>query len=161
MSSKRLSAIVVQQLEAVREQFIASTAGLHEGMAAFCPVVDMMTAAQHIAHAAQVIDWLSEGAFDPQGFNLDFDPQIARVREVSSLQAARDWFDRSIAAAILAFQNLDDDQLLSKLPEGPVLGGMPRLLIPAAMAEHTSHHRGALAVYARLSGGCPASPYGL
>ena len=156
-----LRTVAVQQLESVREQFLISTAGLHEGIAAFRPVEGMMTVAQHIAHAAQVIEWLTQGAFDPNGFDLDFEPQIARVMAITSLEAARGWFEKSITAAILAFQDLDDHELLVPMPEGPVMGGMPRFLVPSVIAEHTSHHRGALTVYARLNGIAPESPYGL
>jgi uncharacterized damage-inducible protein DinB len=161
MDLLKLRAVAVRQLESVREQFHISTAGLSEGTAAFCPVEGMMTVAQHIAHAAQVIEWLTRGAFHPDGFDLDFEPQIARAMAVTSLQEARAWFERSITDAIVAFKDLDDDQLLAPLPEGPVMGGMPRLVIPTAIAEHTSHHRGALAVYARLIGIVPESPYGM
>lgn len=157
-----LSALAVRQLEAVREQFQVSTAGFSEGLAGFRPSDGMMTVAQHIAHAAQVIDWLMAGAFRPEGFDLDFEPQIERTTGVPSLTAARDWFESSISQAISTFAaGLDDLQLLEPLPEGPVLGGLPRLSIPAAIAEHTSHHRGALAVYARLNEIVPESPYGM
>lgn len=156
-----LCTVAVKQLESVREQFHASTAGLHEGIAAFRPVEGMMTVAQHVAHAAQVIEWLTQGAFNPEGFDLDFEPQIARVMAVTSLEAARGWFEKSITGAILAFQDLEDHELLAAMPEGPVLGGMPRFVVPSVIAEHTSHHRGALTAYARLNGIVPESPYGL
>ncbi len=156
-----MNQLVVNQLEAVREQFRTSTAGLHEGISEFRPVEGMMTVAQHVAHAAQVIEWLLRGAFHPEGFDLDFEPQIARVMAVRSLHAAQEWFERAIAEAIRAFREVADAELLAVLPEGPVMGGMPRLLIPVAMAEHTSHHRGALAVYARLNQITPESPYGV
>lgn len=156
-----LNSFVVKQLEAVREQFNASTAGLHEGIAEFRPTDDAMTAAQHIAHAAQVIDWLLEGAFSPGGFDLDFDSHIERTMAVRSLAVARELFEGSITGAILAFRDLDDSEILTLLPDGPVLSGLPRLAIPVAIAEHTSHHRGALAVYARLNNVTPKSPYGI
>jgi uncharacterized damage-inducible protein DinB len=40
------------------------------------------------------------------------------------------------------------------------MGGEPRLAIVGAICEHTAHHRGALAVYARLLGYAPPIPYG-
>jgi uncharacterized damage-inducible protein DinB len=151
----------VAQLRAVREQFNTSAGDLGEGLSGFRPRDGMMTAAQHMAHAAQVIDWLVEGGFTPTGFDLDFEPQIARVMAVTSLTAAKEWFERSIGNAISVFAVSSDAELMAPLPEGPVMGRMPRLLIAGAIAEHTSHHRGALAVYARLNNVVPQSPYGL
>lgn len=156
-----LGVLAVGQLRAVREQFGLSAAGLDESMSSFRPAEGMMSVAQHVAHAAQVIDWLLEGAFRAEAFDVDFEPQIVRSMEVSSLAAARDWFEESMAQAIGVFEGLDDQALLKLLPEGPVLGGMPRLAIAGAIAEHTSHHRGALAVYARLNHVAPQSPYGM
>ncbi len=46
------------------------------------------------------------------------------------------------------------------LPEGPVMGGAPRMAIISAIEEHTAHHRGALSVYSRLLGLGPPVPYG-
>lgn len=156
-----LNFIVIKQLEAMRDQFRLSSAPLGEHDSEFKPAEEMMTVAQQVAHAAQVIDWLREGALSTQGFDLDFEPQIARVMATASLEEARRWFEDAIARSIASFGALGDPELLALLPEGPVLGGLPRLMAPAAMAEHTSHHRGALAVYARLRGVSPASPYGM
>jgi uncharacterized damage-inducible protein DinB len=155
-----LSVLAVEQLRVVREQFETSAGVLDERVAAFRPHEGMMTVAQHIAHAAQVIDWLVEGAFG-SGFDLEFEPRIARVMAVSSVAAAKEWFASSIEQSIRRFGELGDEELMSLLPEGPVMGGMPRLAVVTAIAEHTSHHRGALAVYARLNDRVPASPYGV
>jgi uncharacterized damage-inducible protein DinB len=40
-----------------------------------------------------------------------------------------------------------------------IMGGAPRAAIFSGMADHTAHHRGALAVYARLTGKTPEMPY--
>jgi uncharacterized damage-inducible protein DinB len=48
---------------------------------------------------------------------------------------------------------------MAPIADGPVLPGQPRAAIIAAIAEHTAHHRGALAVYARLLGYAPPIPY--
>lgn len=156
-----LSELAVAQLQAVRDQFESSAGTLEESMAGFRPRDGMMTVAEHVAHAAQVIDWLIEGAFAQTGFDLDFEAQIARVMAVPSLAAARNWFDRSLIQAIRAFENRSDAELMTLLPDGPVLGGLPRLVVAVAISEHTSHHRGALSVYARMNDIVPQSPYGL
>lgn len=156
-----LKFFVTKQLEAAREQFRLSSSQLEESVSGYRPAEEMMTVAQHVAHAAQVIDWLREGAFSAEGFDLDFDPQIARVMATTSLREAQRWFEESISHSIEKFGALEDADLLRLLPDGPVMGGLPRLMVPAAIAEHTSHHRGALAVYARMKGIRPSSPYGM
>lgn len=120
----------------------------------------MMTTAQQVAHAAQTIDWFVGGAFDPAGFSLDFEADMAQVKTCTSLDAARAWFEKAVAAAKLAFGGQTDDVLLAPLPAGPIMGGAPRFAVIGAIADHTAHHRGALTVYARLNGLVPPMPYG-
>lgn len=119
-----------------------------------------MTTAQQVAHAARVIDWFMEGAFRPEGFDLDFDEQIKLVLAVKSLAAARTWFERSVFSAIETLRGQTDAELTESLPPGPVMGGMPRIAIIGAITDHTAHHRGALTAYARMNGIAPLDPYG-
>jgi uncharacterized damage-inducible protein DinB len=44
------------------------------------------------------------------------------------------------------------------LPEG-IMSGLPKRAILHGMADHTAHHRGSLAVYARMLGKVPPMPY--
>jgi uncharacterized damage-inducible protein DinB len=53
-----------------------------------------------------------------------------------------------------------DADLMTLLPPGPIMGGVPRMAIFGAITDHTAHHRGALTVYARVSGIVPPMPYG-
>jgi hypothetical protein len=39
------------------------------------------------------------------------------------------------------------------------MGGAPRASIIDGLTDHTAHHRGSLAVYARLRGKTPPMPY--
>jgi uncharacterized damage-inducible protein DinB len=50
---------------------------------------------------------------------------------------------------------------MAPLPDGTVLGGMPRIGIVREIVDHTAHHRGALTVYARLKNIIPPDHYGL
>ena len=52
-----------------------------------------------------------------------------------------------------------DADLMMPLPSGPIMGGVPRMAIFSAITDHTAHHRGALTVYARISGVVPPMPY--
>jgi uncharacterized damage-inducible protein DinB len=150
----------VGQLCAAQEFFNRSTRNLTEAHSAVVPAKGMMTAAQQVAHTAQTVEWFMEGAFRPEGFNLDFEGQFGRVAACTSLTAARAWFERALEAAKATVSAKSDAELLAPLPEGPVMGGLPRIAIFGSITDHTAHHRGALTVYARLQGVVPPMPYG-
>ena len=118
-----------------------------------------MTTAQQVAHAAQTIDWFLEGAFRPEGFGMDFEAMAKDVAAVTSLAAARAWFDKAVAAASATVGSKSDAELSTPLPPGPIMGGMPRLAIVGAITDHTAHHRGVLTLHARLNGIVPPMPY--
>ena len=59
-----------------------------------CPLTGPPRRASQIGHVAQTIDWFVEGAFDPDGFNLDFEAHDKEVRAVTSIDEARAWFKR-------------------------------------------------------------------
>ena len=82
-----------QQLAAAKEWFDRSTRTLSEEDSSFAPEKDAFTTAQQVAHVAQTIDWFIEGAFRPEGFDMDFGALDQEVRKVESLTAAREWLD--------------------------------------------------------------------
>lgn len=90
---------------------------------------------------------------------MDFEGQMAQVMEVNSLAAAREWYDRAQFNATETIGKMGDAELNSPLPDGPIMGGAPKLAIVGAIADHTAHHRGALSVYTRLLGKVPPMPY--
>ena len=59
----------VTELESTEQFFNRSTRSLTEEHSGVKPAPDVMTAAQQVAHAAQMIDWFIEGAFRPEGFD--------------------------------------------------------------------------------------------
>ncbi|MBI2423264.1 MAG: DinB family protein [Candidatus Hydrogenedentes bacterium] len=149
---------LVAELKATLDYFKRSTAVLSDAEEDFRPTPDMMTTAQQVAHVANTVDWFLEGAFRPQGFNMDFEAIEKPVHAVASLGAARAWVDRSFAAAIAKIQGLSEAELLAPLPPG-IMEGAPRYAVVYALMDHTAHHRGALTVYTRLNGKTPAMPY--
>jgi uncharacterized damage-inducible protein DinB len=150
----------VAELSSAQEFFNRSTRNLTEAHSSVVPAEGMMTAAQQVAHAAQTVEWFMEGAFRPEGFDLDFEKHAKATGACKSLTVARDWFERAMAAAKQRMATLTDAELLAPLPEGPVMGGLPRMAIFSSITDHTAHHRGALTVYARLQGVVPPMPYG-
>lgn len=149
----------VQLLKDTKEWFDRSTRCLTEEDSTFAPSEGAMTAAQQVAHVAQTVDWFMEGAFRPEGFDMDFEAAGAKIMKVQSLTAAREWADRAFAAAIEKTSAKSAEDLAVKLPEGMVMGGAPRFVIFGAIQDHTAHHRGVLTVYSRLRGHTPAMPY--
>jgi uncharacterized damage-inducible protein DinB len=147
------------ELESAREFFNRSTRSLTEAHSAFAPAEGMMTTAQQVAHVAQTIDWFVEGAFRPEGFSQDWEAQAKVLAGCTSLEQARAWFERALANAKAKVASMSDADLLTPLPEGPIMGGAPRFAIFGAITDHTAHHRGALTVYARLNGIVPPMPY--
>ena len=108
---------------------------------------------------AQTVSWFFEGALRPEGFDTDFEALEHETMNVTSLDAARKALDRAFAEAEQAALGHSAAEWAEPLPEGPIMGGMPRFAIIGGTNDHTAHHRGALTVYARLRGHVPAMPY--
>ena len=149
----------VEQLAKAEEYFNRSADCLQEKDSGFKPEDGSRTAAQQVAHCAQTIDWFLDGVFGANGFDLDFSKFDTEIEDVTSLTAAREWLTGSFQKAREAFGSKTMEELSQTLPEGPVMGGAPRLAAVSAIVEHTAHHRGALTVYSRLAGYTPNMPY--
>lgn len=150
---------LLAELDAAQEFFDRSTGSLTEDDSSFAPVDGVYTTAQQVAHAAQTIDWFVEGAFRPEGFDMNFEAHDAKVRGVTSLTEARAWFAKSVDSLRSVIASTSEEGWMQPLPEGPVMGGQPRAAIFGGITDHTAHHRGALTVYARLRGRTPPMPY--
>lgn len=149
----------IDELSSAHDFFTRSTRNLTEAHSGFAPAPGMMTLAQQVAHAAHTIDWFMEGAFRPQGFDVNFEEHAKQVAAVTSLAAARAWFDKAIASAKATVATKTDADLMVPLPKDGIMGGAPRFAVFSALTDHTAHHRGALTVYARLQGVVPPMPY--
>jgi len=148
-----------KELRLSREFFERSTRTLDESDSEFTPQEGMMSAAQHVAHAAHTIDWFINGAARSEGFDLDFSKLATALARVKSLGDARASLAKAYDEAIQFLAGKSAEELARPLPPGPVMGGEPVSDIVWAIVEHTAHHRGALTVYARLRGKVPPMPY--
>ena len=90
---------LLAQLDSVHEWFNRSTGQLTEDDSGFVPTDGVFTVASQVAHAAHTIDWFIDGAFNPQGFAMDFEEAERAIRAVTSLTAARAAMTRAIAEA--------------------------------------------------------------
>jgi len=151
---------LLKEIETVRQFFERSTDCLTEEDSGFAPKQGMYTASQHVAHAAQSIEWFIDGMFSPKGFDLNFEEHIQAAINCTSLKDAREWFTKAVNAAVETISSKNDDELQAAIAEGPIMGGAPRFAVVGAISEHTAHHRGALTIYSRLLGHEPKMPYG-
>lgn len=150
---------LIAELKSTKQFFDTSTRCLTEDDSTFAPVEGMWTVAQQVAHAAQTVDWFFQGAFRPEGFDMDFEKHGKEVAGVRSLEAARAWLDAAFARAIEAISSRSAEEMNALLPPNPILGEVPRAVVVSSVVDHTAHHRGALTVYSRLRGKVPAMPY--
>lgn len=150
---------LVKQLRETKQYFDRSTRCLTEADSSFAPIEGTWTVAQQVAHVAQTVDWFIEGAFRPEGFDMDWGKLADEVARVQSLGEARAWLDKAFNRATEFLSDRTPEELAQPLPAGEIMGGEPRFVIVEAIADHTAHHRGALTVYSRLRGHVPAMPY--
>ncbi|MBU1702033.1 MAG: DinB family protein [Candidatus Eisenbacteria bacterium] len=146
-------------LTQVKAFFNRTIRNLDEEDSNFAPTPEAFTAAQQVAHTAQTIDWFVKGAFDPEGFSMDFEGAHKEISAVTSLSEAKAWFDRSMDNAVKVFENRSMEEINQMIPKNPIING-PRHVIVGGISDHTAHHRGALSLYSRLCGKIPPMPYG-
>ena len=150
---------LARQLNAVQAYFEKTVSCFEEADGEFAPKEGQFTVAQQIAHTAQTIEWFFEGAFRPQGFNMEFEELEGEVRAITSLEDAMAWFGSAMQEAHAAVEGSAPDAWDEPI-RGKLMAGMPRRAIVSGIADHTAHHRGALTVYARLLDREPPMPYG-
>jgi uncharacterized damage-inducible protein DinB len=154
-----LSSQIIARLESIHQFFSNATECLAEEDSKFSPKEGMHTVAQHVAEVAHTIDWFVEGAFGDKGFDLDFDAGQKKIMGFKSLTKARRKLDKAIDRAVKAVEGKTDGELLRLLPAESPMEGQPIETVFWAITDHTAHHRGVLAVYARLLGKSPRIPY--
>lgn len=147
-----------ESIRTSKKFFDNATRCFDEADSTFAPKLGMFTLAQQVAHTAQAIEWFVDGAFRSEGMDTNFEAAEKAIRGVTSLKDARAWMDRACAHAIDVIDKKSAADLERPIA-GAIMAGDPRKAIFEAIADHTAHHRGALAVYARLIGKVPPMPY--
>ena len=149
---------LTRQLQATQAYFEKTISCFQEADGEFAPKEGQFTVAQHIAHAAQIVEWFFEGAFRPQGFNMAFEELDADVRAITSLEDALAWWRTALQEAHRSIEGSAPESWDEPI-RGALMAGAPRRSILGGIGDHTAHHRGALAVYARLLDRDPPMPY--
>jgi len=155
----QVSMALAEELKATLKFFQTTLSVFDEGDAGFAPNEELYTVAGHVAHTADSVGWFIEGAFG-EGWEMDFDGLIARAKAVTSLQEATEWLDRAFANAVEVVGSASNETLYEPIPDTRIMEGAPRIAVVSGIVDHTAHHRGSLAVYARLVGKVPPMPYG-
>lgn len=154
-----LKSDALYEIQTTRHFFHRSTRCLTEADSGFRATPETMTVAQQVAHTAQTLDWLRDGMFD-DNWDMDFEKAVAVTSAFTSLDAARMELDAAWDRLQARVEAATEEELASSLADNPILGVRPRYSAMNAVVDHTGHHRGALAVYARLAGKVPEMPYG-
>lgn len=150
---------LVQELKSTRYFLKNVLKAFSEADSGFAPYPEMFTVAQQVAHIAQVAEWFMDGAFNPAGFDLNFEQHVAEVKGYTSLSEATARMERTFAQAIELVSGKSMAEMSEPLPAGPIMGGAPRLAVVGGIMDHTAHHRGMLSVYLRALGRTPPMPY--
>jgi uncharacterized damage-inducible protein DinB len=153
-----LKAEARENLEFARQCFDNSTRVLADAERAFSPTPESMTVIGHVVHVARTIDWFREGGFDGV-WRMEFGAMVKEGAKVTSLAEARAMLRSAWDRLGAVIDGATDAVLAAELPTNPILQGR-RYHVIEGILDHTAHHRGALAVYARLQGKTPAMPYG-
>lgn len=146
-------------LETSRKFFKATAEVLTDEDSDFRPVEGMFTTAHVIGHTAQTVEWFVDAVFTDKGFDMNFEGAHEALEAVKTVSEALAWLDRAHDRAVAEFGKLSPEQLHATIPDNPIMGPVPKIAVVSAMTDHTAHHRGALAVYARLRGKTPKMPY--
>ena len=151
---------LIEQVKTVRQFFLNTISCLSEEDSAFAPKDEMYTVAQLVGHTADTVRWFFDGAFGPNGFDMNFEDYPERMKKYRSLKQAIEDFEGAIEYAIGTITGVDETELIARIREDQIMAGAPKMAVVGALADHTAHHRGALGVYARLLGKVPQMPYG-
>ncbi|MGI9626896.1 MAG: DinB family protein [Longimicrobiales bacterium] len=148
----------VIELQGCQKRFNTTISIFEESDASFAPNPGLYTVAGHIAHTADSVDWFVEGAFG-KGWDMDFEAMIARAKAATNLAESVAWLDRAFANAIDVVGHLSEAELFAPITDKRIMEGAPRSSVISGITDHTAHHRGSLAVYARLIGKEAPMPY--
>jgi len=148
----------VMQLRTMQRFFHNSISVLEEADSGFRPHEKAWTVAQQMRHTGFTIDWFVEGAVG-KGFAENWEEQMAYFSQAVSFDAEKQSFDNSVDQACKVFGSLTEEQLDALMKENPIFGRLPIRVAVGGIVDHTAHHRGALATYARIIGKEPRMPY--
>jgi uncharacterized damage-inducible protein DinB len=153
-----LKSEALAEIEGTRKFFERTTSVFEEADSGFRATPETMSIAAMVAHVAQTIDWFREGGFEDR-WRTDFAEMTAATDRVESLGVARKWLDEAWERLRAAVAAMPEAKLEQSIRPNPILPERPRYYVIEGLVDHTAHHRGSLAVFARLLGRLPPMPY--
>ncbi len=151
---------LIQELTVTENFFLKTIDCLSADDALYRPDPAMYTVTSHLDHVADSVTWFIEGAFKhADGFAMNFEDMIVESHKKTDFNAAKQKVIDAFAEARAVIAKQSEADLYASLPDGPIMGGAPKLAVIGGITDHTAHHRGCLAVYARLLGKVPEMPY--
>jgi len=111
-----------------------------------------------IDFARQTFDRTS-GVLEENRWRLDFPAMAEETSRVQTLAEARRRLDEAWQRMRQVVSDLPESKLQELMPDNPILANRPRYHALEGLTDHTAHHRGSLAVCARLLGKVPPMPY--
>lgn len=153
-----MKAVLVEELKSLQKFFLNTVSCFAEEDSSYRPNEDVFTVAQLVGHVAETLPWFIEGAFGEKGFDMDSDGFKERIKKYVSFDACINDFKKNVSDAIEKINSLSEEELMAPIT-GEIMKGAPKMTIISGISDHTAHHRGALAVYARLMGKTPKMPY--
>jgi uncharacterized damage-inducible protein DinB len=148
----------IQELQMSLKFFNNTISVFEETDSGYAAQPEMFTVAGQVAHTAATVDWFVEGAFG-EGWDMDFDAHLAQTNAVARLSDAKEQLEKAYANVVEVIGATSDEELCAPIADKQIMEGARRCAIVSAISDHTAHHRGALAVYARLLGKTPPMPY--
>ena len=148
---------IIANLQTQKIFFMNTIDCLDEDNSNFKPTDEMYTVAQQIGHTAETFDWFIEGAFG-KGFDMNFENYGEKMKKYTSYNECVKQFKAAVEKTIEKFKSCTEAELMEPI-KAEIMNGDPKMVIIYSLADHTAHHRGALAVYARLLGKTPKMPY--
>jgi len=150
---------LIKQLKTQEKFFLNTVSCLTEEDSGFRPNEEMYTVAQHVGHTAETVDWFFEGAFGDKGFDMNFENYAEKMEKYTSFDQCVEQFKDAVANGIERLKAVPDAELMAPIT-AEVMKSAPKMSVVGAIVDHTAHHRGSLAVYARLLSKKPQMPYG-
>ena len=124
----------------------------------FKPEDGSLTVAQQVRHIALTLQWFMDGILDDE-WMLDFEAHEVEIKKPVTLGEAKAELAGKYDALVKRIEAGGDALAGEMTKPNEIMGEVPRIEIVHHTAEHTAHHRGALAVYQRMLGVTPKMVY--
>ena len=96
---------IIENLKSMRQFFLNTINCLTEEDSAYAPKEDMYKVSEHIGHTAHTVEWFMDGAFSPQGFDMNFENYAERMKQHTSLTKSIAYFQDTVEQAIQKIQD--------------------------------------------------------